>query len=111
MAYCGPGDRLIDPPDHFKGDRIPHDTGTAWTYMFFTVACVQVNSSSVCLSVCVSDSLCIWWAVCFSACMPAFYVIIALDVYNMPVENIIMHQIVEKEQKTETLSTHVQSYS
>src|SRR6218665_448913 len=27
MAYCSPGDRLIDPPDHFKGDRIPRDTG------------------------------------------------------------------------------------
>jgi len=26
MVYCGPGDRLIDPPDHYKGVRITRDT-------------------------------------------------------------------------------------
>src|SRR6218665_1208795 len=28
MVYCGPGNRLIDPPDHIKGDRIPRDTSS-----------------------------------------------------------------------------------
>jgi len=29
MVYCGQGDRLT--PDHFKGDRIPRDTGIRCT--------------------------------------------------------------------------------
>src|SRR6218665_2261448 len=27
ITYCGPVDRLNDPPDHFKGDQIQCDTG------------------------------------------------------------------------------------
>lgn len=28
MVYCGPGNRLIDPPNHLRWDRIPRDNGT-----------------------------------------------------------------------------------
>ena len=28
MANCGPGDQLIDPPNNFKGDRVPRDIGS-----------------------------------------------------------------------------------
>jgi len=38
MAYCGPGDLLIDPPDHFEGGSNPMRHRHVQIKDFFTVS-------------------------------------------------------------------------